>query len=241
MNEWLSEDGELRVYNMAQHGHMFPELVAGFGAAVEEFPNSSVVILEINATLFSQNSLEAALDQRMFGREESGAMRWESASFFERLSVVAKEMLPFVSYWKDKQLPFMIPDFGGAFGIVPNKEQETENLEFDEATYRRILEEIFATMKECYQGEIIIVYHPPVELNVDGMKLIRDPAQKVFEETCQRKGICFLDVGDAFLEEYEQTYAVPYGFCNTTMGAGHLNQTGHRIMAEELYQLLKRG
>lgn len=241
LNEWLSDDGELRVYNMAQHGHMFPDLVAGFEAAIQEFPDSSTVIMEINAALFSQETLEAALESRTFSQEERGGVLWENVSLTKRLETAVKELVPFAGYWKDKQLPFMIPDFSGAFGLVPDEEQAAEEEELDEAAYAQILEKIFTKMKNCYQGEIIIVYHPGVELDSDGMKLVRDSAETVFEETCRRNGIRFLDVGDAFIRKYKQTNAVPYGFWNTTMGSGHLNETGHRIMAEELYRLLMGG
>lgn len=45
-------------------------------------------------------------------------------------------------------------------------------------------------------------------------------------------------MGDAFLKEYEASYEVPYGFSNTSPGTGHLNRTGHRLVAEELYKMI---
>ena len=52
----------------------------------------------------------------------------------------------------------------------------------------------------------------------------------------RKNDIVFVDTGDAFLKAYENDYSVPYGFSNTTIGNGHLNQTGHRIVAEEFYK-----
>ena len=51
------------------------------------------------------------------------------------------------------------------------------------------------------------------------------------------RNVCY--VGDDFLREYSETHTVPYGFFNTAPGKGHLNRTGHRILAEALYRKLK--
>ena len=59
-----------------------------------------------------------------------------------------------------------------------------------------------------------------------------------YRAACASNGIIFLDTGDAFLRAYEKDYSVPYGFANTTFLTGHLNKTGHRIVAEAFYQAL---
>ena len=32
---------------------------------------------------------------------------------------------------------------------------------------------------------------------------------------------------------------MPYGFVNTTPGAGHMNRVGHRLFAQEVYETIK--
>ncbi|MEZ3460960.1 MAG: hypothetical protein K1W23_02095 [Lachnospiraceae bacterium] len=41
------------------------------------------------------------------------------------------------------------------------------------------------------------------------------------------------------MRAFEDHLVVPYGFQNTAIGDGHLNADGHRIVARELYQVLK--
>ncbi len=49
------------------------------------------------------------------------------------------------------------------------------------------------------------------------MSVIRTPdSYDCFVEGCEANDILFLDMGDAFLKEYEASYEVPYGFSNTS-------------------------
>lgn len=41
------------------------------------------------------------------------------------------------------------------------------------------------------------------------------------------------------MKAFEENFIVPYGFYNTTMGDGHLNVDGNRIVVQELDQVLK--
>ena len=40
-------------------------------------------------------------------------------------------------------------------------------------------------------------------------------------------------------EHFQQSREIPYGFRNTAMGTGHLNEAGHRLIAQTLYTYLK--
>lgn len=83
---------------------------------------------------------------------------------------------------------------------------------------------------------LVILYHDSIA--VQGGKASRqdDPEQlAIFKDRCTENGILFVDVTDRFVEHFNATYELPYGFSNTTMGSGHLNELGHRIIAEELF------
>ena len=43
-------------------------------------------------------------------------------------------------------------------------------------------------------------------------------------------------MSERFLEEYQSCYRLPYGFTNSSAGTGHLNVTGHRLVAEALWE-----
>ncbi|MEZ4509478.1 MAG: hypothetical protein R2881_07575 [Eubacteriales bacterium] len=103
------------------------------------------------------------------------------------------------------------------------------------------LDRAFALLRSEYDNPIVILYHPGVSLSCGGTLRIDRKKQRVtldYPTACERNGFIFLDTGDAFLEACEEDYSLPYGFQNTTLGSGHLNALGHKIVAEQLYQAL---
>lgn len=73
------------------------------------------------------------------------------------------------------------------------------------------------------------------------MCLVNNDAVSVFADLCAENDIIFLDMSKRFEKEYKEHYAVPYGFSNTSVGEGHLNKSGHAMMANEIYRLIKEG
>ena len=53
--------------------------------------------------------------------------------------------------------------------------------------------------------------------------------------------IDFINMKQDFLEEYLDDNSLAYGFYNTEMGVGHLNKTGHRVIAKRLLEELQGG
>ena len=89
----------------------------------------------------------------------------------------------------------------------------------------------------------IIYYHPALRLLEDGAAAPEtDPrCMDIYREACERAGVRFLDLTDAFLEAYASEHILPHGFINTRPEEGHLNADGNRIIAEALCaEILKR-
>ena len=83
---------------------------------------------------------------------------------------------------------------------------------------------------------LMFLYHniPTVE---NGKAFRRDDSRmlEIFKTCCERNGILFVDVTERFLAHFQDTYELPYGFSNTSMGSGHLNVLGHQLISEELF------
>jgi lysophospholipase L1-like esterase len=47
-----------------------------------------------------------------------------------------------------------------------------------------------------------------------------------------------VDVSSEMVNEYKENSAYSYGFSNSAPGEGHLNTTGHRIVAEAVYKCI---
>ncbi|MDL2328085.1 hypothetical protein LJC64_05520 [Ruminococcaceae bacterium OttesenSCG-928-A11] len=139
----------------------------------------------------------------------------------------------------NKQLGSVNFDFDGAFGFY--RAAEDVGIDWDGLRYWQSLNAILGLIRSEYDCPIVIAYHPETELLDDGsMRIVRDEASYgFFTQACLANDIVFLDVGEAFLQAYEADYSVPYGFNNSSMSEGHLNVVGHRIMGEQLYNVLK--
>ena len=97
-------------------------------------------------------------------------------------------------------------------------------------------------LRNTYEKEIIVLYHPSLDLTYDGELMCEYPANfDAFRTACIDSGLQFCDVGPAYASAWEEGYIVPRGFYNTEMGYGHINKDGHKIIADELYTYIQEG
>lgn len=233
LNQKMGAINSLEIYNMGIDGHMYPSLVQGFDAAIQEFPYSKVVILEITETTFKPEELEEALIQREYSSSQNGNAIKEQMDLKSEMRMWIKENMPFLSLLKNRQ-----------FAKLPKERPATFSEKKNSITSESYVKDLSKTMgliRNEYKGKIIIMYHPYVDLKSDGsMDIIYDnETYNLFKQACIENNIVFLDVGPAFLDAYNANSEVPYGFSNQIMAYGHLNKVGHRIVAEQLYAILR--
>ncbi|MDP3447727.1 MAG: SGNH/GDSL hydrolase family protein [Eubacteriales bacterium] len=261
LNRMIDPDART-VYNIGTAGHTLPLIVKGFQAAIEEFPNADAIMIEISRLGFSSEDLGKALDQSHFEPSSAGEALAQSLSLSRRIRNDTLGVLPIIALLR-QQIESMDVSFAGAFGIErfrnslkanatsnDNSDIDPESLPAETAGnddagddgtdsgYYDALNRALALLRVAYQEPIIILYHPGVLTQPDGtISIARDMLYyDDFRAACKNNGIVFVDTGDTFLSAYETDYAIPYGFSNTTMQSGHLNQLGHRIVAEAFYK-----
>lgn len=235
LNEMLTSENKLKVYNLSRDAYMYPEIVAGFSAAIQEFPQTKVAVIDISNTDYSIEELEESLVQREYSEEQTGDKLYESLTSAEKIKVKIKDYFPVISILKHQ-----ISQMQGKKAAVGNKTAE-DTVKVSKEQYAEALDATMKQMREAFSGEIIILYHPSVCLNEDGSMSLNQPEYlEVFNEVCQQNGIVFADMGEDFLQAYEEKKEVPYGFNNVTIGEGHLNKYGHKLIAERLYELIAK-
>ena len=231
LNDKLSDDGtKLAVYNCSQDGYFFPDIISGFNAVVSEFPDVDHIVLEITQTDWDVKTLTSALKQRGYEEEQTGEKIVGTFSSKKRLFLTAKEMLPIYSVLKSQATS------------LKNRSTSTspsDKKSFDEVAYREAMRKCLALIRSEYKGDLIILYHPYVNIvDNEGLVINGEKGTPIFAELCEENGIRFVDMSQPFLAAYEKDNTVPCGFGNTTMGKGHFNKAGHKIVAEELYKVL---
>ncbi|MBQ4530072.1 MAG: hypothetical protein IJA36_05620 [Lachnospiraceae bacterium] len=234
LNEMLTSEDKLKVYNLSRDAYLYPEIVAGFSAAIQEFPQTKVAVIDISNTDYSLEELKKALIQREYSPEQTGDKLYAELPAIEKIKIKVKDYFPITSILKHQ-----MSQMQGEGVDVTGATKRTQ--EVSEAQYGEALDATMKQMREAFSGEIIILYHPSVLLNEDGSMSLNQPKYRdVFEEMCQQNGIVFADMGDDFLQAYEERKEVPYGFQNVTIGEGHLNKYGHKMIAKRLYDLIEK-
>ena len=215
----LSSEYGLKVYNTAISGHFFASCSSGLKAAVKKYKPSKFAVIETATVDFTENTVNEIL---------RNTVSKQPASDKGILSVLRRnKYLRLVRY----QLYLMF-------------RQKSVNVPENPAG-RKILSEMLEKLNKDVSlsgAKLIIAYHPSVSLNKDGTMKINDDPEIVrqFSELCAENGIYFLNMAGRFLEEYKKDYTLPHGFANTSVGKGHMNVYGHRMLADEIYRLIQR-
>lgn len=222
---------ELAVYTVSQDGFYFHQMVKGFQALLQEFPDAGTIILEVNANSFSARALTEALQQHSFDPSQTGEVIYDKLSAVQKLVITVKEWFPILNLGKSQLTAMLSSDSGSP--AAPEASQYSMEEAVDAAV---------ALLRSQYDGRLIIFYHPDVDIQPDGSMMPEaDEKAALYREACGKYGVEFVDVSDEFLNAYARDYAVPYGFSNTKMGSGHFNEAGHQICADALLEVLKGG
>ena len=86
----------------------------------------------------------------------------------------------------------------------------------------------------------VILMHERFWLNEDSEIIMEtdETYKKAFKACCEANGIKVIDVSSNMIAEYKESYQFSYGFSNSAPGEGHMNKTGHRIVAETVYEFI---
>ena len=96
-------------------------------------------------------------------------------------------------------------------------------------------------LKEKYKIPIILLYIPttPV-IDYNRVKTINDEFYPILEVHAKKHDITLINMKEPFEQTYLQIKQLPRGFENTSPGNGHVNELGHKLVAEELTKALKK-
>ena len=221
MNNSLKDDDKVVVYNIARSGRKWNDIVTGFNAALQEFPNTEIVIVEVSKTKITPECLKNSLITREYSGKDVGWELVDELNINEKLKLFAERNLSLLYLIYDIQLKKLID---------PAQEQEEK---FGMVEYEEQLDKTMKMLRNDFEGPIIVCYLPKVEIE-DKLQMVYEDTTETFKECCEKNNIIFVDPGDAFLDAYNKNFIVPYGFWNTSMGNGHLNIYGNKILAEVL-------
>ena len=242
----LRADGrEGHVYNIAMSNHDLPRNAANLSRALEVFAPSGYVVIETSTLYFTPDVVSATMGDNI-SRMSATEVPLEAITHRPLAKRLYKQLMDLLG--KDgtdvaRVLAQLRDAFGGAQQAVPaTVPTEAEN-EAAFARYSRAMGTWMAQLggvAEAAGVRLIICYHPRLVPQLDGGVHVASSEAEVeaFAEACASAGVLFVDMGGRFLQAYEEDHVLPHGFANTAMGGGHLNATGHRLIAEALYDTI---
>lgn len=230
-NKLVDDKEELKAFNIACDGHFLPSIINHFRSAIENYPKANCVTIEIMSTDYSIEDLKKSLIWTDEIDTKTAIEIFASQSNVKRAKNMLKEYLPLIAMIKSHiETSQRLNTSGGG----------EKNNGINEEEYRTVITDGLSLIRSCFDGPIVFIYHPTTEIQADGtLKLIRSHTLEIFKEECEHVDIDFIDTGDAFLEHYNKYHELPYGFANTTPGNGHLNEVGHKIMADVIIDYLE--
>lgn len=228
LNKMMGYKDKAYVYNVSQDGYLLPDILKGFSSLIKEFPKSKKIIIEINKSSFAEKEFKNALKQREYDSSQNGENIRKLLSPKQKISIAIKEYSPLIYniYLKMKEI----------------KEVQTNNKKVDNhkyMEYQSVVNDVLKKVSSMYDGEIIILYHPSLFIKKGGIVLQKDATFNSFVKVCKKNNIKVINMGPKFEEEYKKYHKIPVGFANSSMGVGHFNKDGHKMVAEELYKYVK--
>lgn len=230
LNERLDAMGHQSyyAYSIGTAGEPLTACISRLPYAIRTYEPNKAVIIETGALDFPQTEIDEALEEVKVG----GLLYSYSGGI---MGLVRK--LPYIRLVYIQLEAMRGKRSSEADDIIPSDNSS----EFDRASYTARIAPLIEKAVDNANGlSVIIFYHPSIMIHQDGsISTNSDPAMiQSFREVCETNSVYFLDMSDRFMREYEESYTLPYGFANTSVGSGHLNQYGHAMIADELYKLI---
>jgi lysophospholipase L1-like esterase len=217
---------KLFAYNIACDAHFLPTIIKHFRSAVKNFPDANCITIEIGSTDFSIDELQEVMQYHDITDSRTAKTVFAEQNWLTKIINLGKESFP---------LAVLITNH-----IETLRASNSVDFNHDATVYKATLIEDLSLIRSLYTGPIVFIYHPETILQADGtMALKYSQTLELFKAACEETNIDFIDVGDKFAKHFEMYYELPYGFSNTSPGKGHLNETGHQIMANAILEYLE--
>jgi hypothetical protein len=218
-------------YNIGFSGHDFLRNLNNLKDAVNYYKPQGYVVLEIQNIICSVQEIESVIYSQM-----------KRLSSFDQGVLSYLQKIPYLrlGYRQIKILTGLHVVDMLNFSKKDNSKAEEDSNIINWGHMAILLDSLMVrTRKICIDNEIdfIIVYHPHLTIQKNGsVSTDYNEYLTKLRNACHNNGIYFIDMTDIFIEEYNNNHILPHGFSNTTIGAGHLNKNGHRLIANELFR-----
>ena len=239
LNDMTFDDGQNHVINIGRSGNYFSVCLQHLDGIVGEFPDAKAYVIETDSLAYDTKALYDSMtecgydpgetaDRLIAALDKRERVRLRAREYPPRLRLIRKQYYTYLGAKEEAE--------GPGSDILDPLFWKSEY----EGDFEKALDDLMKFIRTRTDKQVVILYHPAVKLEEDGtMTILTNNAEPYYEKVCRKNGIDFVDMTQPFLDAYEKEKVVPYGFCNTTLGDGHVNRAAHMMMADELKKVIR--
>lgn len=226
-------EGKYDVYNMGISGHHIYKVCQYLPASLERFEKiPKVVIIETDTVELSSEMVENALNGTV---EFTPSYSSGIIGFLQKIPIlrVMHHQIEdgILDLFMQKTEKFEETDFAV-------DELEELRIDVDREPYKKLFDYL-SFLEEEYKVQIIVFYHPMENLEENGtISFNNNEYLPVFSSEALKSGIDFIDMTSDFEIMYYEENKVPHGFTTGKIAYGHLNEDGHKAIANALYEVI---
>lgn len=239
LNKMLGFENSLKVYNVSYSGGNFTDIVHNYKELIEEFPQTEVVIIELDSAhlKITESEYKYALKQVSMVDSVTGEKLAEYSTM-EKMINFLKNSLP-LGLLAAKQYIAWQPLMTEISFDVFERNTDNTNISYEQNDEMMYWEECLKMISQESDAKIVIVFHDPIDIEADSCTNTSLPVKmQEIEKLCNKYGIDVINMIPIFTQNYLENYELPYGFHNTKFNEGHLNKIGHKLIAEQIYLYL---
>ncbi|MCR5673106.1 MAG: hypothetical protein K6F87_05265 [Lachnospiraceae bacterium] len=238
LSDMLYDDGLAHTVNIGKSGNFFSVVLQHLDGILGEFPDAKGIIIETDSLAYDTKALYDSMIQTGYDPDETAGSILSSMDGRTRTVIKVKQALPLLRELHKQYYTYL--------DSVRSSDSGSDILDPDfwrseyEGDFETALDDLMKYLRNSTDQQIVILYHPAISLEEDGsMKILTNNAEGYYKKVCADNDIIFVDMTERFLQAYEEEHIIPYGFNNTAPGEGHINRQAHKMIAEELAEVLK--
>ena len=231
LNKMFDEDKEeynnFKCINLGVSGHSFEVLASNFKYVADKFSDAKYILIETSNVEFSSEVLDDVIAGKFHTPIEKKGFIAETA-----------QKIPFIRLMYKK---FNESATAKGATVAPATDSRSQKADPDMNIYIEKMNIILGGISEISTEKGVkpmVLLHESFWEDKDGniVTNMNNTYKDAFMKCCADNGIKVIDASLDFVSAYKENFEFSYGFSNGAPGEGHLNKTGHRIMAETIYR-----